>query len=536
MTDLAVATPLPRDRVWLMRAALVVAVVTLVRVLALWVVSLDLSGDEAQYWLWAKQPDLGYYSKPPLLAWAIALTTALGGDSEPWVRLSAPLFHAGTAMALYAIGGRLFGPRAGFWSAVLFVTLPAVWLGSLLVSTDTPLLCFYALALAAFVYALQARDGARSGPWWLLLGLALGLGLLSKYAALYLLIGLGLALVLVPAWRRRVAPLPALGALLLAAAVLAPNLWWNWATGFVTVSHTADNANLGGATLGGSLVHPSEMARFLGAQLAVFGPLAFPLLVGAIGLAVAGRTGVAGAGADLRALALVALPPLAAMTLLALLSRANANWAVTAYVPGCALLAGWLLGRGRERWLRAAVAANAALGLGGLVLAAALAQGVVSLPPGIRAMDAVSGWERLGREVRGVLDRHPAAVLASDDRMLFTELSYYARVPAGRGYAFDSNGRIDNHFELTTPLTPSVAGDVLVATLDPDPRHILAAFERMEPLGVVEIALPSGRTRRVGLYLGSGFRGRDGTAGPVSHRPETWAMAGDGRSGTEAAR
>ena len=33
----------------------------------------DLFGDEAQYWLWSQTPELGYYSKPPLLAWFLKL-------------------------------------------------------------------------------------------------------------------------------------------------------------------------------------------------------------------------------------------------------------------------------------------------------------------------------------------------------------------------------------------------------------------------------------------------------------------------------
>ena len=41
----------------------------------------SLYGDEAQYWLWSKELDLGYYSKPPLLAWFLSGHTALFGDS-----------------------------------------------------------------------------------------------------------------------------------------------------------------------------------------------------------------------------------------------------------------------------------------------------------------------------------------------------------------------------------------------------------------------------------------------------------------------
>ena len=40
----------------------------------------NLYGDEAQYWLWSKDLSFGYFSKPPLLSWVIALVTFLFGD------------------------------------------------------------------------------------------------------------------------------------------------------------------------------------------------------------------------------------------------------------------------------------------------------------------------------------------------------------------------------------------------------------------------------------------------------------------------
>ena len=44
----------------------------------------DLFGDEAQYWVWSKDLNLGYYSKPPFLPWVIALITGLLGN-DFWV-------------------------------------------------------------------------------------------------------------------------------------------------------------------------------------------------------------------------------------------------------------------------------------------------------------------------------------------------------------------------------------------------------------------------------------------------------------------
>src|SRR5271170_1957980 len=116
-----------------------IAAITAVRVVWLAVQPAGLYPDEAQYWFWAKHLAWGYYSKPPLVAWLIALTTGIFGDSEFAVRLSAPFLHAGTAIFIYAIGARLYEPRIGFWSALGYATLPGVSVSSFIMSTDAPL-------------------------------------------------------------------------------------------------------------------------------------------------------------------------------------------------------------------------------------------------------------------------------------------------------------------------------------------------------------------------------------------------------------
>ena len=83
--------------------------------------SVPLSMDEAQYWIWSRDLALGYFSKPPLLAWLIAATTAVCGDGEVFVRLSSPVLHAATACVLFGIGRQLFDDWIGFWSAVTYV-------------------------------------------------------------------------------------------------------------------------------------------------------------------------------------------------------------------------------------------------------------------------------------------------------------------------------------------------------------------------------------------------------------------------------
>ena len=56
-------------------------VVLLIKIIAIYITEFDLFGDEAQYWIWSQNPYFGYYSKPPLLAWLIALVCFFFGNN-----------------------------------------------------------------------------------------------------------------------------------------------------------------------------------------------------------------------------------------------------------------------------------------------------------------------------------------------------------------------------------------------------------------------------------------------------------------------
>ena len=129
---------------------------------------------------------MGLFLKTPLIAWVIAFTSGIGGDGEPWVRLGATLAHSGTACLLYGIGSTPFPStqlktHVGVWSALTYLTLPAVSVSSIIVSTDAFLLFFWALALLSVV---KIMDGA-SGWWWGALGIGLGFGLLPSMQWLF---------------------------------------------------------------------------------------------------------------------------------------------------------------------------------------------------------------------------------------------------------------------------------------------------------------------------------------------------------------
>ena len=67
----------------------------------------DLFGDEAQYWLWSKNIDFGYYSKPPLLPWIISLVCWVFGNSIFVIKMIAILLYGMTSFVIYLISKKL---------------------------------------------------------------------------------------------------------------------------------------------------------------------------------------------------------------------------------------------------------------------------------------------------------------------------------------------------------------------------------------------------------------------------------------------
>jgi 4-amino-4-deoxy-L-arabinose transferase-like glycosyltransferase len=467
-----------------------VAAITALRLLWLAAQPADLYPDEAQYWFWAQHPAWGYYSKPPLLAWLIALTTGLFGDSEFAIRLSAPLLHAGTAIFVYAIGVRLYDRRVGFWSALAYASLPGATVSAFVVSTDAPLVLCWAAALYALI---RAREGEGWG-WWLAAGVAAGLGLLAKYAMAYwLLSALGLCL-FVPQERRRLPRL--LVAILIALLLYTPNFWWNWQNGFASYLHTRDNADLTGP-----LFHPASLLEFFASQFAVFGPLLFAGL-----LIVAASPRVLREPAA-RLLAIFCLPTLAMMLVVSFLSRANANWAAPAYVSASVLVAAWALYRGWRLLISLSVAlhlALAALVLGGYGIVAAAG---ITLPARYDALGALRGWRALGLQVGAALKEHPGFALLADDRETLAALIYYVRPHPFAAAKWKLKSQAKDQWDLENDLSRHIGENFLLVSVHGLAGEMRPSFAAIEAIETITIPLGPGRERRYELYLARDFKG-----------------------------
>ncbi len=479
---------------WRQAALMFIAMLTLVRIWLLYVSPFDLGPDEAQYWSWSRDFAFGYFSKPPVIGWVIGFSTAVCTGGEACVRLASPLFHGATALMLFFLAQRMFNDRTAFWTSVLYATLPGIWFSAGLITTDVPLLFFWSVALLA-LYAFREE---RSWPWALLLGAAIGFGLMSKYAMLYFLIGMGLLTVFDIRTREALLGARAVVALIVAAAIFAPNIWWNAAHDFSTVTHTAANANWGA-----NLFNFDKFLEFVAGQFGIFGPLLFGGLVVAL-FQLARRWKARGELDDkLLWLAAFVVPALAVGLVQAFISRANANWAASAYVAATPLVVAWLLtGRWRALLPASFVLHNA---FGFLLAMMVVFPTIITWVGQENSFKRVRGWEEIGKYVErhanaGFGDESYTAVV-TNDRLTFAELLYYAPDLTVPLTIWDQNGIAENHYELTAPLTSDNTGLVLLVGNGRRVELIAARFERAEKIDTLSVNIGGGRTRDYEVYV-----------------------------------
>ncbi|MEM0929462.1 MAG: glycosyltransferase family 39 protein [Pseudomonadota bacterium] len=449
--------------------------VTIARFGHLAIIQTDLGADEAQYWFWSQELAWGYYSKPPMVAWLIAASTFVLGDTEIGVRALSPLLIAGTGLTLFAAGRALFGDKAGLTTLLFWHLMPAVILGGTLMSTDIPLLFFWSVSLWALIQLIEARGGDKM-MWGLVLGLSLGAACLSKYAAIYFLIGLGLA-ALTSSYVRRGLTIKVLAlALVPFTALVAPHMGWNAANGFQTVKHTAENASWSGWSL-----HLDELGDFLVSQLAVLGPILFAVLI--IGAA---RYRFRADPKEAMLLSFV-LPPLLIICGQALLSRAHANWAMAAYPAALVLLPLWLLRLKAARWALPAT----------IILHGAAWIAFISLTTDFRRADALGlssavhrerAWGETADLIRPYLAGKDGLIL--DDREIAAHLIWELRKDNLDIEFYDNNGRPQHTFEIALPFAPQEGRSrLLVTKIRGDAIDTYTSMQPREPLGSIYIDL-----------------------------------------------
>lgn len=281
------------------------------------------SEDELYYWTWANHLQGSYFDHPPLVAYLIAFSTKIFGDTVFGIRFFACL----AGLAVFWSIGRL-APQKDVLTYLL--ASPIFFLGSVLMTPDVPLVFFW-----TFYLLWLARANEALGRWsldpvtrvyrnspvglasWILGGILLGLGGLGKYT-------MALAvpctfLVLASRTRPRAWVTGFLVHLLVAGLICLPVLTFNRAHDFVPLGWQWNHA-MGNAK-------PASFFGFVGSQILIVGAMPFLLLPW-----VLARTGFLLSEFRTQVLYFFFLLPFGFFLFQAMRGPLEANWALVAYL------------------------------------------------------------------------------------------------------------------------------------------------------------------------------------------------------------
>src|SRR5262249_6283740 len=133
------------------------------------------SGD----WVTPRLNGILFFEKPPLYFWPIAVSYKIFGIHDWAARIPIALFAIGVVLLTAAFGVWAFGRRAGLYSGLCVTTCFGLFLFTRIVIPDVLLTLTVALAMWAFLRALDDQE-AHPRFWAFVLAASLGIGLLVK--------------------------------------------------------------------------------------------------------------------------------------------------------------------------------------------------------------------------------------------------------------------------------------------------------------------------------------------------------------------
>ena len=527
------------------------AVLFVYRVAVVQFSGISLFFDEAQYWDWAQNLSWGYYSKPPMIAGLIWLSTLIFGDGILGVKLLVMLIYPLTALAVVGFARALWptssGVRTGVVAAALFATIPTVGLMGLFASTDAPLILCWTLA-GWMLWRAQVTDRL---SYWAALGVVCGLGLMSKYTMAAFALTAVWAMWGIHGPRRGVARLGPWLTIAIALALLAPNLWWNAHNGFPTLQHTAELTTQ--STRGGGLM---PVLVFVLGQILMLGPVTVlagwwlrrrrsdPMVLDsqmgslpasqwaptsildstrpvvmpdevATPRKVAARNSpyYLASESSFRFLWALSVPLQLIAIVQAFHADAHVNWAAPSMVGFCLLVAAGLsrpmarLADARPKgWFLAVLLSNLVLTSAALHLRDIVGP---NLPSKFDVLVRMRGWNTAFQQLTPAM-QDPTTIglpVLADQRLLITQAAYQWRDHGVRTLYWNPKGTRNNHYEMTHSLPDKVGADVLLVTDQREPGAITSRFATARLMATTRVPVGPDRAVELHAFFLRGFLG-----------------------------
>jgi 4-amino-4-deoxy-L-arabinose transferase-like glycosyltransferase len=496
----------------------------LFHLLYIWLTPFDLAPDEAYYWDWSRHLALGYYSKPPMVAWVIAFFTQLGGDYPFFVRVGATLFSLGSTVVLFYLGRALFNARVGLWAMLIANATPGFAVGSVIMTIDPLVIFFWGLT----IFLLQRALCGEKKRYWYLAGISLGLGLLSKYTIVALVPSLFLYLAFSPTKRSWLKKKELYLFILIGLLIISPTLYWNYTNQWTSVTQPAglvDDRNLSGLT---------TFFWFFGPQTGILSPLTFLLVL--YGLWQGGRRGIADRDDRYSFLFWHAMPLFGFFLILSFFSVCYVNWAAPAYFTAFILAVavvwehkGWRTTVKKRVLLWALLigvitcsslftmdtarkGAVTAVDLWADITGAKIS-GAKIIPAEKFPSNRLRGWQELGTAVTELLNKvgRERTFLVSYKRDYVSELAFYVKGHP-TVYLVNLSGRIESQYDLWEGFEDKVGFNALYVTkLDRRPPESFAkAFDRVAEIKTVKIYAGTEFIQGYSIFYCQGFRGLKG--------------------------
>ena len=465
-------------------SSLIIIVLTfiLLRVFAIISTPLELSADEAQYWLWSKKLNWGYFSKPPMIAWLIHVSNNIFGDYDYSIRIFAPLMHGINALVIFRLSQEINDNYlAHFLSSLIWLTLPIVGVGSFLMSTDTPLMLIWTTSLLVIVKAYNSDNLFL----WNLAGLIAGLALYAKYAALYLPLGL-IIFYIINFQNEKNIRLRGLFLFVINFIIVSlPNIIWNYFNNFHTINHLSSNAVIDAPSysLFGSLA-------FLIAQIAILGPLLFIVFIlTAYNIKRLNKLSIF--------LLYFIFPIYLLMFIQGFFSEANANWAASA-LPAITILCGYFLSK-RIKFAVLTIFSNFFICI--FILIVSFNGNLIFLDLKSDPLRKLKGWNILSEDLKDTISKKKSDVVLVDRRGIAAELIYYLRNENIKIRVPESSKSPSNHYQLHYPLTDKENKIFYYASENTKiPESYKVGYNAVN-VGVSDVQISKKKNRKINIYL-----------------------------------
>ncbi|WP_457625642.1 glycosyltransferase family 39 protein [Persephonella sp.] len=398
----------------------------------------DLSTEEAQYWVWSKNLDIGYYSKPPLIAYMNFLSTSIFGDTELGVRINAILIGFIIGILVFVFVREIFkDDKIAFFSSVFVAGVPAFQVGSYIFLTDSPLALFWILTSYLFYRAVKEKKPVL----WILTGISAGFGFLSKFL---IVLFLPPALLFLYMFRRDIFKEKWFYLSVLTASLFTiPVLLWNFQHDFVTFKHVFNlgEAKKSAVSIAKSL---SYIGEYIASQIGLNSVFLFPFLVYAVFKGFKDRK-------DMRIFYLWVFPVFVFLIFLYIARKKHveANWPAFGYATLYMLSAYYVY---RKNWLRSFYVMFFLSVFTIFTLFYPFYLDKIGLgkvyPPKVDPLHRLVGWEGLGKKVSRIAEglRTDKYFVFSESYHIASELWFYMK-DRRRTYCVVINRRM-NQFDL----------------------------------------------------------------------------------------